>query len=202
MPLSRPTTPTTGGRSLSKFPWPRCLLARRRGGSSGSGWRMPFFPRVLEHFIGLGCRTGHRTHVLRGLQSQALKSVPECEPVLAITSEFASQLCGWCALADAPQDQHQLDGRAVRLLERGARVRVKHGPAVAAPVVEHGRAMAVVNGQRIAGTRGNAIPRGAAWRPGTGSTRRGPSTPGSGSPSLDTPRKKGARPERITAPTT
>src|SRR5258707_5406203 len=47
----RPTTPTTGGRSFSKVPRPRRLLARRRGGSSTSGCGVPFFPRILEHLI-------------------------------------------------------------------------------------------------------------------------------------------------------
>jgi hypothetical protein len=111
---------------------------------------MPFFPRVLEHFIGLGCRADYRAHSLSGLQGQPLKPVPEREQVLAVAPQFAGQLSGGRALADAPQDQHQLDGTAVRLLEWGARVRVEHGPAMATPVVENRRAMAVVNGQRVA----------------------------------------------------
>src|SRR5918998_3742072 len=52
-PPSRPTTPQTGGRSLSHVPWPGRLLARRRGGSSGSVCGTPFFPRVLVHLVGL-----------------------------------------------------------------------------------------------------------------------------------------------------
>src|SRR6266852_2170583 len=43
-PLSRPTTPATGGQSLSQVPWPFTLLARRRGGSSGSSCLTPFCP--------------------------------------------------------------------------------------------------------------------------------------------------------------
>src|SRR5260221_5689718 len=51
LPLSRPTVPTIGGRSLSYVPCPRCLLARRRGGSAGSRCGSPFFPRILIHLI-------------------------------------------------------------------------------------------------------------------------------------------------------
>ncbi len=46
-------TAHTGGRSLAYVPRPRLLLARRRGGSSGSPCHTPFFPRILEHLIGL-----------------------------------------------------------------------------------------------------------------------------------------------------
>src|SRR5215203_4390381 len=47
------TTPQTGGRSLSQVPCPRTWLARRRGGSSGSGCGTPFFPRILVRLVGL-----------------------------------------------------------------------------------------------------------------------------------------------------
>ena len=50
-PLSRPTTPQIGGRSLSQLPWPRALLARRRGGSSGRCAARLFSPRS-----GTSCR--------------------------------------------------------------------------------------------------------------------------------------------------
>src|SRR5258708_20534616 len=52
LPVSRPTVPTIGGRSLSYVPCPRCLLARRRGGSAGSRWGSLFFPGILIQFIG------------------------------------------------------------------------------------------------------------------------------------------------------
>src|SRR5436305_801519 len=50
-PLSRPTTPQIGGRSLAYVPWPRRLFARRRGGSPGSRCGSPFFPRVLVRLV-------------------------------------------------------------------------------------------------------------------------------------------------------
>src|SRR5258708_3297811 len=49
--VSRPTLPTIGGRSLSYVPCPRCLFARRRGGSAGSRWGSLFFPRILIQLI-------------------------------------------------------------------------------------------------------------------------------------------------------
>src|SRR5258707_1143890 len=53
-PVVRPTTPTIGGRSLASLPRPRRLLARRRGGSVGSRGGLPFFPRILKHFVTFG----------------------------------------------------------------------------------------------------------------------------------------------------
>src|SRR4051794_16394367 len=53
VPLSRPTTPQTGGRSFSQVPWPRTLFARHRGGSSGSRCGTPVFLRVLVGLVGL-----------------------------------------------------------------------------------------------------------------------------------------------------
>src|SRR5258708_37937787 len=51
LPVSRPTVPTIGGRSLSYVPCPRCLLALRRGGSAGSRWGSLFFPGILIQLI-------------------------------------------------------------------------------------------------------------------------------------------------------
>src|SRR5262249_46285764 len=59
-PLSRPTAPAIGTRSLSQVPWPRTLFARRRGGSSGSVCGTPFFPRILIHLVGLHGAVGQR----------------------------------------------------------------------------------------------------------------------------------------------
>ncbi len=50
-PVSRLTTLKIGGRSFATVPWPRCLLARRRGESAGSAWRSLFSPGVLIAFI-------------------------------------------------------------------------------------------------------------------------------------------------------
>jgi hypothetical protein len=111
----------------------------------------------LEHFVGLGCRTRHRTGLLGRFQSQCLKPVSQRKQMLAITSQFASQLCGWRPLADATQDQHQLDRRAVCLLEWGARVGIEHGPAMTAAVVEYGRTMTIVNGQGIVPSASGAV---------------------------------------------
>src|SRR5262245_18859624 len=57
-PVSRPDTPATGGRSLAKVPCPRAWLSRRRGGSRGLACRIPFFPRILKHLVGLGLVVG------------------------------------------------------------------------------------------------------------------------------------------------
>jgi len=48
----RPITEQIGGRSFAYVPRPRRLFALRRGGSSRSPCHSPFFPSVLEHFVG------------------------------------------------------------------------------------------------------------------------------------------------------
>src|SRR5437764_15441723 len=75
VPLSRPTTPQTGGRSLSQVPWPRTLFARRRGGSSGSLCGTPFFPRVLVGLVGLQHLIIQR-HPVPVPEGQVLQPVP------------------------------------------------------------------------------------------------------------------------------
>src|SRR5215813_3311152 len=111
-PDSRPTTPAIGGRSVSKVPWPLRLLARRRGGSSGSGCGMPFFPRVLVHLVGLDHLVIQRVAV----QTDAgalLESVPEGQQLLAIAAQLARQLRRGGALGDPAEDHQQLRGAAM-----------------------------------------------------------------------------------------
>jgi hypothetical protein len=120
---------------------------------------MPFFPRVLEHLVGLGGTTGRRAGPLGRPLSQPLELVPQGQQVLAVAAELAGQLGRRGALADAAQDEDQLRRRAAGLLERGAGVGVKDGPAVAAAVVEGGVAVAVVDG------RGVGLPAAGAAQP-------------------------------------
>src|SRR5262249_30549674 len=90
-PDSRPTAPAIGGLSVSKVPWPLRLLARRRGGSSGSSCGMPFFPRVLVHLVGLDHGVVQRVAV-QADAGALLESVPEGQQLLAIAAQFARHL--------------------------------------------------------------------------------------------------------------
>ena len=118
---------------------------------------MPFFPRVLEHLVRLGGTTGHRAGVPRRFPGEILKLVPQGEQGLAVAAEFAGQLGGRGALADTPQDQDQLRGRVVGLLERSAGVGVEDATARAAAVIEHGRVTALVKRHRIGPPTGRAV---------------------------------------------
>src|SRR5215467_4444415 len=104
-PDSRPTTPATGGRSVSKVPWPLRLLARRRGGSSGSACGMPFFPRVLVHLVGLDHLVAQRVAVQADAGS-LLQAVPQGQQLLAIAAQLARHLRRGGALGD-PTEDHQ-----------------------------------------------------------------------------------------------
>src|SRR5215471_19378577 len=98
-PDSRPTTPATGGRSVAKVPWPRRLLARRRGGSSGSSCGMPFFPRVLVHLIGLDHLVVQRVAV-QADAGALLESVPQGQQLPAIAAQLAGHLRRGGTLSD------------------------------------------------------------------------------------------------------
>lgn len=57
--VSREITLMMGGRSLASVPCPLRLLARRRGGSAGSGCGVLLFPGVLVPCVGLTRRASH-----------------------------------------------------------------------------------------------------------------------------------------------
>src|SRR5262249_30617502 len=99
-PVCRPATPATGGRSGANVPCPRRLLARRRGGSAGSACRRPFFPRVLEHLVGLGRAVGQAA-ARQARPGPVLQPVAQVEQVPAATAQLAGQLGRGGALGDA-----------------------------------------------------------------------------------------------------
>jgi hypothetical protein len=102
-PLSRPTTPQTGGRSFAQLPCPGRALARRRGGSSGSGCGTPFFPRILVGLVGLQHRVIPR-HDVAVAEGQVLEAVPQVQQFRAVASPLTGQLGGGDALGDATDD--------------------------------------------------------------------------------------------------
>ena len=144
-PVCRPTTPATGGRSVAKVPCPRRLLARRRGGSSGSACLRPFFPRVLEHLVGFGLAVG-KGPAGQARPGEALQPVAQVEQVPAATAQFAGQLRSGGALGDAPHDEDDLGGGTLGALEQGAGPGVEDAAAAGAAVVEDGAAVAAVDG--------------------------------------------------------
>src|SRR4051812_48704843 len=87
-PLSRPTTPQTGGRSLAYVPWPRRLFARRRGGSPGSRCGSPFFPRVLVRLVRLDVGVLQRVEVAEPV-CQVLELVADLQEFEPIALQFA-----------------------------------------------------------------------------------------------------------------
>ena len=81
-PVSREMMLMMGGRSLAKVPCPFRWLARRRGGSSGSGWGVLFFPRALGQFVGLKGGAGHHAG-WRGRVQMGLETLPQGMQLLA-----------------------------------------------------------------------------------------------------------------------
>src|SRR3954451_9888917 len=108
-PLSRPTTPHTGGRSLSQVPWPRTLFARRRGGSSGSRCGTPFFPRILVGLVGLQDLV-IQWHPVAVPEGQVLQPVPQVQQLRSVALQLTGELGGGNSLGDPADDQHHFHG--------------------------------------------------------------------------------------------
>jgi hypothetical protein len=121
---------------LEKFPCPRRLFARRRGGSSGFGCRIPFFPRVLEHLVRFGLRSRDHADPGGGFRGAFLEPVPQVQQVHPIAPQFPRQLSGRGSLCEPPEDQNPLGRGPTGSLERGSGVPVEHPTAVGAPVVQ------------------------------------------------------------------
>src|SRR4051794_32178468 len=149
VPLSRPTTPHTGGRSLSHVPWPRTLFARRRGGSSGAGCGTPFFPRVLVRLVGLQHLVIQR-HPVAVPEGQVLEPVPQVQQLRAVALQLPGQLCGGDTLCEPADDQHEFGRPPLDPVEGRVGEGVEHPPAVAAPVVQDRGSAAAVDGHTVA----------------------------------------------------
>jgi hypothetical protein len=115
---------------------------------------MPFFPRILVQLVGLGVVIRQRCAVGGG-QGATLDLMPQPEQVLAADAEFAGELGGGHPLGDAAEDQEDLRGAAVGLVELGAGEAVEDPSAGLAAVVEDRGAVAAVDLQLVTG--------GAAW---------------------------------------
>ena len=130
------------------MPWPRRLLARRRGGSSGSACGIPFFPRVLVHLVGLDHVVAQRVAV-QADPGALLEPVPQGQQLLAVAAQLAGQLRRGGALGDAAEDQQELRGAALGPLQGGPGEGVEDAAAVAAPVVQDRGAVAAVDPQAL-----------------------------------------------------
>jgi hypothetical protein len=116
---------------------------------------MPFFPRVLIHLIGLDRSVVQRQGVGR-LQGRALEPVPEFQQVLAVPVQFTGQPRGGLALSDPPEDQEDLGGSPMGLVEGGAGEEIEHATAAVTAVVEDRGAVPPVDLQGVAGLAARA----------------------------------------------
>jgi hypothetical protein len=116
---------------VSKVPWPLRLLARRRGGSSGSSCGIPFFPRVLVHLVGLDHVVVQRVAV-QADSGALLEPVSQGQQLLAIAAQLACHLRRGGALCHPAQDHQELRGTAMGPLQGGPREGVEDPAATAA----------------------------------------------------------------------
>jgi hypothetical protein len=115
-----------------------------------------FFPRVLEHFVGLGFHV-RQGHPGQAYPSEVLQAVPQVEQMAAATAQLAGELRGGRALSDTADDQDDLGRRALGALEQGAGPGVED-PTTGTAIVEDGFAVGAVGRVATAAAVGAAEP--------------------------------------------
>src|SRR5919199_6039770 len=83
-PLTRPTTPALGTRSVSQLPCPRVLFARRRGGSAGSECLRPCSPAFWYSSSASVTSSGNGPEGGKLLRDQRLDAVAAFQQLPAI----------------------------------------------------------------------------------------------------------------------
>src|SRR5712691_2117811 len=142
-PLSRPTTPATGGRSLSQVPWPFTLLARRRGGSSGSSCLTPFSP-AFWYISSASVTVSFKTVGGEMLLNQLLNLVTVLQQVRSVDPELARQvLCGH-ALRHPTQNQNNRGAAVARPVPDRVRKQIVDCATRLTPIVQDWRAMPIM----------------------------------------------------------
>src|SRR5919199_6910001 len=143
-PLSRPTTPAIGTRSVSHEPCPRVLFARRRGGSNGSVCLRPFSPAFWYSSSASVTSSGRGPEGGKVPGHQALDLVPSCQQVPPIKAQLRRQVLRRDALSDPAQDLH--NGRAGIAVLRPHRTgeEIEDGATGTAAVVQDRGTMAIM----------------------------------------------------------
>jgi hypothetical protein len=109
---------------------------------------MRFFPRVLVPLVGLDHRVIPRHGVGRP-ERLLLEPVPPLQPMLPVAVQLTGQPRRGRALGDAPEDQEDLRGAAVGLVEDGLGEGVEDAAAGGAAVVQDRVAGATMNPEAV-----------------------------------------------------
>src|SRR5919199_146511 len=149
-PLSRPTMPAIGTRSVSQLPCPRALFARPRGGSRGSGCLWPFSPAFWYSSSASVTSSGRGPEGGKALFHQGLDVVAALHQMPAINAQFRSQVLGRGALGNAAQDLDDSRTAVAALGPDGPGKEVEDGATGAAALV-HNRGAMPIMGRLIAG---------------------------------------------------
>ena len=109
---------------------------------------MPFFPRILEHLVGLDRRIGQRCPI-QLLGGPLLEAMSEFEQLRPAAPQLAGQLGGGDALGDAAEDQDQLDRPPLGPLKGGLGEAGADAPAGGAAIGQDRGAVAAMDLQVI-----------------------------------------------------
>src|SRR5712692_403235 len=137
LPVSRPTVPTIGGRSLAYVPWPWALLARRRGGSAGSRCGSLFSPRVLIQLIRFGLLIFIERIIRLQRKGIGLQLLADNLHRLAAHSDFVRQDLRLLAFDHAAHQQDDLLRLQVSAFKDRLAVHVEGLVTHATPIVRH-----------------------------------------------------------------
>jgi hypothetical protein len=112
------------------------------------GCGLPFFPRVLEHLVGLGVCV-RQAGAGQPYPGDVLQPMPQVQQVAAATAQLAGQLGRGRALGDAAEEEHDLGRGALGALQGGAGPGVEDPAAARTAVVEDGVAVGAMDGQAM-----------------------------------------------------
>lgn len=110
---------------------------------------MPFFPRILIHFVRLHLGVGSQEAPRHCLVRQLLQAMPPFQQVFAIAFQLAGQLRRRDGLGNSSQKQQQFARTPVGPLQDGSCPRIENRPAVRTLVVQDRISMTTMNAQPL-----------------------------------------------------
>ncbi len=96
---------------------------------------MPFFPRVLVHFIRLRGRIRQRAW-LQGCLGQRLQTVPPAEQLGPLATQFPGQLRRRGSLGDAAEEQQHVQGAFLRSVQHRPGIGVEDPAAAPTAIIQ------------------------------------------------------------------
>jgi hypothetical protein len=116
---------------------------------------MPFFPRILKHFVGFGHLVRH-TALVQRLASEFLQAMPQRQKFRAIAAQLACQLRCRRPLNDAAQNQAHGRRRSTHAMPCRPGEKIEDPSAMCALIIHHRLSVPAMDAQTFAGLTSGA----------------------------------------------